>query len=238
MPNPIDPETLKIPAFMRNKAIVSQSKQKLILTALDRKEAGLKPNSTRAMATVKKSASSKYNQVLNDIANGRKEAKLSQTPRRIRHKYTRRKSALSTAHSQLSAPVDFSTPESLFTMPLLDDDAHTPSFAQQYAPPSSKYIPQPIFAAEQQLPTFPEKLLAAGTITHYLPKIDVAIIKLTYSLKIGDFIYISSQDGLFLQQITEMQIDRRPVLHARAGDHIGLKVNEPAQIEGKIFKIE
>lgn len=39
MPNHNDPETLKIPAYMRKKALISQSKQKLILTALDRKEA-------------------------------------------------------------------------------------------------------------------------------------------------------------------------------------------------------
>jgi len=50
---PIDPETLKIPAYMRKKAIVSQSRQKLLLTALDRKDAGLKPNSKRATAPKK-----------------------------------------------------------------------------------------------------------------------------------------------------------------------------------------
>jgi hypothetical protein len=48
---PIDPETLRIPAYLRKKAIVSQSKQKLILTALDRKMANLSPHSTRATAS-------------------------------------------------------------------------------------------------------------------------------------------------------------------------------------------
>ena len=42
---PINEEELRIPAYMRKKAITSQSRQQLILTALDRKEAHLKPNS-------------------------------------------------------------------------------------------------------------------------------------------------------------------------------------------------
>jgi len=53
MKKPIDPDTLKIPAYMRKNIIISQSRQKLILTALDRKEAGLKPNSKRALAPKK-----------------------------------------------------------------------------------------------------------------------------------------------------------------------------------------
>lgn len=53
---PIDPETLKIPAFLRKKTIVSQAKQQLILTALDRKQAGLPPNSKTPVAKAKKIA--------------------------------------------------------------------------------------------------------------------------------------------------------------------------------------
>lgn len=49
----LDPEKLKIPAYMRKKAIVRQSRQKLILTALDRKQAGLGVHSQKALAPVK-----------------------------------------------------------------------------------------------------------------------------------------------------------------------------------------
>lgn len=53
MTQPNDPDTLKIPAYLRKKTIVSQAKQKLILTALDRKEAGLSHTSQKALAPVK-----------------------------------------------------------------------------------------------------------------------------------------------------------------------------------------
>jgi len=53
MNNNLDPEKIRIPAYLRNKAIVRQSKQKLILTALDRKQAGLSVHSQRALAPMK-----------------------------------------------------------------------------------------------------------------------------------------------------------------------------------------
>ena len=51
MSQPTDPDTLKIPAYLRKKTIVSHAKQKLILTALDRKEAGLSHKSHKALAS-------------------------------------------------------------------------------------------------------------------------------------------------------------------------------------------
>lgn len=53
---PINEEELKKPAFMRKRAITSHARQQLILTALDRKEAGLKPNSKVATARKKYTA--------------------------------------------------------------------------------------------------------------------------------------------------------------------------------------
>lgn len=47
MPLPTDPETLKIPAFMRKRSLASRQKRPLILTALDRKRAGLPPEGLR-----------------------------------------------------------------------------------------------------------------------------------------------------------------------------------------------
>jgi hypothetical protein len=47
----LDPETLKIPAFRRKNAIYSRARQKLIMTALDRKEAGVSLTSTRSTSS-------------------------------------------------------------------------------------------------------------------------------------------------------------------------------------------
>lgn len=47
----LDPETLKIPAFRRKNAIYSRAKQKLIMTALDRKEAGVSLSSAKTTSS-------------------------------------------------------------------------------------------------------------------------------------------------------------------------------------------
>ncbi len=52
MNSSIDPEKIRIPAFLRKKAIVRQARQQLILTALDRKLAGLNVHSKKPLAPI------------------------------------------------------------------------------------------------------------------------------------------------------------------------------------------
>lgn len=170
--NNFDPETLKIPAYLRKNAIVSQSKQRLILTALDRKEAGLNPHSKKAVAPIKK------------LTRGHI---LSKTPR-------------------------------FHKSPFLQDDP-----VAETVEPAQK-------AAKRQMPQI-------GVVTHYLDKINVAIIKLSATLKNNDLILIEGQECIFYQPVEEMQIDRNPVTKAAAGSHIGLKVSFPVTVEGKVYKL-
>lgn len=179
MKHPNDPETLKIPAYMRNKAIVTQARQKLILTALDRKEAGLLANSKRALAPVKNPVADR----LNKKSGINKLNKISSTPR---------------------------------------VSPSTGSFGSQNTTQNSN---------------LPSKLKEAGTVTHYLEKIAVAIIKLTTPLKNGDHIYIQAEGHLFLQEVAEMQIDRKNVAKAKTGSHIGMKVSQKALLNSKIYKV-
>ena len=63
-----------------------------------------------------------------------------------------------------------------------------------------------------------------GKITHYYDKLGVAIVELTGTLKVGDKIKIEGGKNEFDQTVEEMQIDRKPVATAKAGDVVGLKV--------------
>ena len=65
-----------------------------------------------------------------------------------------------------------------------------------------------------------------GIITHYFTKIGVAVIKLDDTLKIGDTIHIKGATSNFSQVVDKMQIDRKDIEEASAGQSIGLKVNE------------
>ena len=183
MNHPKDPDTLRIPAYMRNKAIVTQARQKLILTALDRKEAGLAANSKRAVAPIKSAVS--VAEKLNKKAGVNRLNRVS-LPQNNGHAFTNSVSPLQLANTPVKLPT---------------------------------------------------KLKEAGTITHYLEKIDVAIIKLTTPLKNGDQIYVQGENALFLQEVAEMQIDRKNVTKAKTGSHIGMKVMQKGVVNGKIYKV-
>lgn len=201
MNNNLDPETLKIPAYLRKKAIVHQDKQKLILTALDRKEARLKPNSKRALAPLPSRApikSKKYNSrsYLN---------RLERTPRPI------------PTYTQPS----FEQP--LFQEPVLQNEiqeVHEPRYVPNFEDENGKSFSR------------------IGEITHYLAKIQVAIIKLTASLKENDLILIEGENEITIQKVSEMQIDRQPVQNAPKGAHIGLKVSSAARVTGSVYKMD
>jgi len=67
MPSKNDPETLKVPAYMRNKAIVKRDRQRLLWTAWDRKDAGVKPGSKQALGKTKRDLSETPREIMPEI---------------------------------------------------------------------------------------------------------------------------------------------------------------------------
>lgn len=83
----------------------------------------------------------------------------------------------------------------------------------------------------------PREMKVCGICDGYFEAIEVAIIKLTSSLREGDIIFLEKQDGLFEQEVKSMQINRKDVSLARAGSDIGLKVLMKPQVGGKVYKL-
>jgi len=76
-----------------------------------------------------------------------------------------------------------------------------------------------------------------GMITHFFPKISVAIVALTGSLKKGDKISIEGHDSAVEMTVESMQIEHSPVEKAKKGDAIGLKVIEPVKEKDVVYKV-
>ncbi len=76
-----------------------------------------------------------------------------------------------------------------------------------------------------------------GKITHFFAKINVAVIELTGTLKVGDEIHIKGATSDFTQKISSMQIERLEIHETKAGDEIGLKVSEPVRQGDKVYKV-
>jgi putative protease len=65
-----------------------------------------------------------------------------------------------------------------------------------------------------------------GKISHFFPKINVAVIELSDELSVGDKIIIKGSTTNFEQIIDSMQIEHENVNRANAGQSVGLKVKD------------
>ncbi|MEM2917908.1 MAG: translation elongation factor-like protein [Candidatus Altiarchaeota archaeon] len=76
-----------------------------------------------------------------------------------------------------------------------------------------------------------------GVVFTYFSKVGVAGIKLEEELRVGDKISIEGHTTNIEQVVESMQIERNPVQVAKAGQEIGVKVNERVRPNDVVYKI-
>ncbi len=76
-----------------------------------------------------------------------------------------------------------------------------------------------------------------GKITHYFSRINVGIIELSDSLKVGDKIHIKGHSEDFEQTIDSMQIEHASVNEANAGDSVGISVSSKVHENDAVYKV-
>ncbi|MBI4035053.1 MAG: translation elongation factor-like protein, partial [Candidatus Chisholmbacteria bacterium] len=74
-----------------------------------------------------------------------------------------------------------------------------------------------------------------GEVIHFYDKIQVAIVRLTKTLKVGDTIKFKLHDQEVTQPVESMELDHQKITTAPAGDEIGIKVNEPIKPKAQVF---
>lgn len=78
----------------------------------------------------------------------------------------------------------------------------------------------------------------AGVITHYFPKVDAAVVKLTKGgLSVGDNIVIKGHTSDFKEKVGSIQLDHAPIQNAEQGMEIGLKVKSKVREHDIVYKI-
>ncbi|MGB9727834.1 MAG: translation elongation factor-like protein [Nitrososphaeria archaeon] len=82
-----------------------------------------------------------------------------------------------------------------------------------------------------------EEKLEVGKVTHYYPKISVAVVALTAPLNVGDRILIKGKTTHIEQSVESMQIEKVNIGRAEAGQSIGLKVNGRVKEGDIVYKI-
>ncbi|MCX5687207.1 MAG: hypothetical protein NTV71_00940 [Candidatus Omnitrophica bacterium] len=77
-----------------------------------------------------------------------------------------------------------------------------------------------------------------GIITHYFPKVDAAVVKLTKgNLSVGDKIVIKGHTSDFKEKVESIQLDHAPIQNAEQGMEIGLKVKSKVREHDVVYKI-
>jgi len=75
-----------------------------------------------------------------------------------------------------------------------------------------------------------------GTVTHFFPKVQAAVVKLKSPLKVGDKVkFVAPNGSEFEQELSSIQVDREPISEAKAGDEVGIAVTEPVKEGYKVF---
>lgn len=80
-----------------------------------------------------------------------------------------------------------------------------------------------------------EKLV--GKVTHFYGKPSVGMIELSDVLKVGDTIHIKGKGVDFTQQVSSMRIEFTDVPEAKAGDLVGIKVEQKVHKPDEVFKV-
>ena len=77
-----------------------------------------------------------------------------------------------------------------------------------------------------------------GVVSSYFSHVDVAAIKLSDALKVGDKVHVKGNTTDFEIKVKEIQIERKPVKQAKKGDHIGIKVPDKVRPNDKVFLVK
>ena len=75
-----------------------------------------------------------------------------------------------------------------------------------------------------------------GKITHFFPKISVAVIKADTSIKKGDKISIEGHGNKVEMTVESMQIEHKDVDECKPGEEAGMKVPEGVKEGDLVFK--
>lgn len=81
-----------------------------------------------------------------------------------------------------------------------------------------------------------EEKQEVGRVTHFYPKILVAVVELKLPLAAGDTIEIVGRDTHLQQTVESMQIEHKTVTSACSGQSIGLKVASKVREADVVYK--
>jgi hypothetical protein len=75
-----------------------------------------------------------------------------------------------------------------------------------------------------------------GKVTHFFPKIGVAVVALSDDLKVGEELRFTGPHTDFTQKVASMQVEHKTIASAARGQEIGLKVDRDVKVGDRVSK--
>ena len=76
-----------------------------------------------------------------------------------------------------------------------------------------------------------------GEVSHFYDRISVAVVSLTADLAIGNKVHFLGHGSDFMQEVTSMEIEHKPIESAKKGDEVAIKVIKPVKKKTSVFLI-
>lgn len=79
--------------------------------------------------------------------------------------------------------------------------------------------------------------IEVGKVTHYFGHAKAAVVLLSDALRVGDRIHIKGSTTDFEQEVRSMEIEHGKLQEAKAGQEVGLEVNERVREHDIVYKV-
>lgn len=77
-----------------------------------------------------------------------------------------------------------------------------------------------------------------GKVNHWYDKAQVAVVKLSGSLKVGDKIKVKKGDSEFEETVNSMQVDHKTVNSGKKGDEVAIQLSQKTKEGAVIYSAE
>lgn len=78
--------------------------------------------------------------------------------------------------------------------------------------------------------------VGVGKVVHYYDRIGVAVVALASPVRTGERVLFRRGAKEFIQKVSSMQIDHRPIQIASKGQSVGMKVDQPVDRGTKLLR--
>lgn len=91
---------------------------------------------------------------------------------------------------------------------------------------------------ESRTDALQQKKVLVGMVEHFYDKLNVAAIRLTGGVKIGDTLEIENDAEIVKLKVSSMQIDRKDVEEASDGDDVGIKTDIRVVVDSRVYVVD